>query len=179
MNKRLKNNGFSMIELIVIIAIMAVGVTAFSVSIATVVSNNARQVSTNIDALISKGITNSNYRSPWVYIEISISADGNSYIGRCFENSSTLQTDMLGPAENLGSTRVQIILNGFANPSITTANPLRIAFERGTGRMYEVTNVSTFTCAELTGRPEIEVGASRNYVVELVARTGGHSITRG
>lgn len=189
MKKRLHNKGYSLVEIIVVIAIMAVGIGAFSVSLVTIASNNARAVGNSLDVLISKAKTNSLYNTPLVYLRVAV--EGDNIVADIYENGSSSSSGVrLVPREVIGPSSVPVTLTGFHITSAQFAGgtPLILIFDRGTGEMYQVLEVGSGLGAKLplippdaSTRPQIRLGnpAGRNFVINLVAPTGGHEFASG
>lgn len=186
---KLNNKGYSLVEIVVVLAIMAIGVGIFSVSLAVISANNVRSCATDTDVLLSRGKVNANYREPMVYIEIS--DDGTNLIGNYYEagmitSDTTFDPGELKESKVLGANTISVDLTGFTDltGAPVTALPIYIAFMRGTGEMMQAVETGgSFTMIGFPGT-NAEIAMQWNttgtrYIIDLVPFTGMHEVRAG
>jgi|GEM_PF-1943936 len=191
MKKFTGNKGFSLIELLVVVAIMAIALTMISLSIAVVFSNNVRSAANSVDSVLSKAKVNANYRAPIVFVEFAVV--GENIIGRYYEGyvagEGTASGLTIGtPAtfrgyEVLGKSSINVSVTGFsANGTRDLAtNPIVIGIERGTGRLLEGTpDGGGYVFAPFSGtQAVISLGnTTSTYNINLTTFTGKHEVSR-
>jgi len=152
------NKGFTLIELMVVIAIIGVIVGAMTYSINSVSSTRAKKAASDLSALISqcRVDTLSGAPSP-TYLEVS--KDGEVYYGILHEGGAEKSK------QKLGGSGVNISWSPQTDDAV-----LKIGFSKATGAMDEK-NYKTCTSIAITS------GAG-SYTIKLVPETGHHSVGR-
>jgi prepilin-type N-terminal cleavage/methylation domain-containing protein len=152
------NKGFTLVELIVVVAIIGIIIGAMTYSINSVSSTRAKKVASDLSALISqcRVDTLSGAPSP-TYLEIS--KDGKVYYGILHEGGEEKAR------QKLGGSGVSISWS-----SQTEGDALKIGFSRATGAM-DVINYQN--CTSIT-----VISGAGSYTITLVPKTGYHSVGR-
>jgi prepilin-type N-terminal cleavage/methylation domain-containing protein len=171
---RMKSNkGFSLIELLVIIAIMGVGLGIAAMSIASLSAADVRRCAADMNSMLSKARVNSMYRGDPV-VEIRI--DGTDrVIGEYIENGVVMQSEFLG---RRGGYTVRIINPADGSPlqpplTAGSGGVIRIGFQRGTGRLMRGGTLVPSQAASIV----IERGPTR-YRIDFISATGRHTVER-
>lgn len=170
-----RNRGFSMIELIVVIALLGVAVTLVGGSISQIFSLDQRQCATELNSAISRCKVGAMSRAGDVYLKLSVSDDG--VFCTYYENDVQIEQQKIGkPALTLSYTD-----DAGNDHAITEAAPLYLSFTRTTGAFLKVGDaqklgddaavpaMSNYYCKT------IHIGA---YRVELIPVTGRHDVAR-
>lgn len=120
------HKGFTLIELIVVIAILGILATAAGMSISTVSSSRARKCVSSIDALLSqcRVTTLSGGKSPYLRLYVK----NGDYYGAVYTDDSPRGEEKLG-SDNLDLT----FSAGAVSPAISETQSLCLAFDRETG----------------------------------------------
>ena len=172
------NKGFSLVELIVVIALIGVLAALVAPTLQNLFSSEAKKCSSQINSLISKCKIFSMGRQGDVYIRIY--EENGNIMGDYVEGSNVIST------EQLGGSRAKVSAtdpNGAASYSITAATSLYISFNRATGglRFFGSSQPSAGSWPTGTiesGTAEIEVVAgTKTYTVEIISSTGRHGVS--
>lgn len=150
------NKGFTLVELIVVIAIVGViaGVVGLSSSFAA--ASNAKQAASDVSTMISKCRTGALSRTGDVYL--TIEKNGNETVCVYYEDGTKAATKTL-------PSRVSVTYktdNGVGSSQL----PMKLAFDRSTGAQKAI-----------DGRYITEIvltGGGRSYTITLVPSTGSH-----
>ena len=154
------NKGFSLVELIVVIAIIGIMATLAVTSIGPLISQRASNAASSANSLISKCKVFSMGREGEVYVRIYKAADGN-VLGEYWENGALIETEILGG----GSVQV--------SPESTF-----ISFKRATGGL-RIFGASQGNAAPNSGSCTISFSsAGKTYDVVIIASTGKHEVVR-
>ncbi|MDR2531042.1 MAG: prepilin-type N-terminal cleavage/methylation domain-containing protein [Oscillospiraceae bacterium] len=180
-----RNAGFSLVELIICVAILAVVIGLVGPSIASMWKSEARKCAFNIDSLISKCRTDSMSRgfvgyddtktpeenkiANKVYIRIYVKDDkvyGDTYFG-----TAKVNTDQLGGHRAAGSLEV--------NGTAVNDKGVFISFDRATGRLdvFDTTQASETPPSSLgtiSGNTYFTTGT---FKVTIIALTGKHEVS--
>ncbi|NLT14346.1 MAG: type II secretion system protein [Clostridiales bacterium] len=168
---RRNDRGFTLVEILVVVAIMGVLAGVLSLSLNTVFSSRARRCAYSTDAYIDMCRINTLSRAGNVYIELTLDGD-DRVVGSYYEDSDP--TDGVPPVlkstELLSGGGVEVIYKvGGTNYTLSSSTPLTLAFNRETGGLKPVSGTNYCT--------EIRVISGRTYTITLVPSTGGHYIS--
>ena len=170
-----KNRGFSLIEMVVVIAIMAILAAVMVPSLYSLFSSSTRGCATNIDSLLAKCQVYAMGRSDDVVVMIYKGDDGKIW-GEYLEGANA------GQIEQLGDSRVELLVTppSGAAYSPTGAQPLYVSFSRATGGLclFGSNRTATFTpTAGQIARIDI-TSAGKPYYVSIYATTGKHGVNQ-
>ncbi|ODU55285.1 MAG: hypothetical protein ABT01_06560 [Clostridium sp. SCN 57-10] len=168
-----RNKGFSMIELIVAIALLGIAVTLIGGSITQIFSLDQRQCANELNSAISRCKIGAMSRAGDVYLKLSVSGDG--VFCTYYENDTQTEQRKIGkPTLTISYTD-----DAGVNHTVTEAAPLYLSFVRTTGAFLKVGDAQRL--ADPAAAPAdyycetIHVGA---YRVELIPVTGRHDVAR-
>lgn len=156
------NKGFTLIELIVVIAIMGILLGVLGFSISTVSTAKQTECASGINTFISLCRTRCLSRAGNPYIIITRDAETGTIIGQYYEKGALINTETLGKKQvpvsyNLGTD------NSAAAVQLDGAAAIQISFARGTGALTTPSG----------GDLWIYVG---KYKIKVYALTGAHTI---
>jgi prepilin-type N-terminal cleavage/methylation domain-containing protein len=154
---REKNKGFSLIELIVVVALLAILSSIVASSLAPLFTTRARQAAMSADSLISKCKIYSMGRKGEVYVRIYTDANGK-IIGEYIEDTTLVETTVLG------SSGVKL-----------SVDEVYISFKRSTGGL-DVFGPDMTTPPTSTNAISFSSGG-KTYTITLLASTGRHEVT--
>lgn len=173
--------GFSLIELIVIIAIMAILGTFIFFSLSFASGQDARECANNLSTVLDKEKTYALTKSAETdcYVEISLGTDG--YFAEFFipKSATVRPTDpdpYISAEEKQIGKRAVVITCTFSDgttATITAGHPMTVTYDRVTGAVKEV-SVGTISgvCESIT------ITHGRTYSITLYSATGKHELTR-
>ncbi len=156
--------GFTLIELIVVMAIMVVVTGLVSLSVSAVNSATVKQSAVSVDYLISKCRAGCLGRSGNVYLTLSVDGSGN-IIGQYYENDALVSTDTL-PGQN-----IIVSCTTTTRTFELSDEPLTLSFDRSTGAQKSQSLTEEIYCTS------INFLSARSYTIKLVSLTGNHSLT--
>lgn len=201
-----KNSGFSLVELIVVIAIMAVMIGGGVITMRMLIGAEAKQTCKKMEAQLNDIKTGAMSRAGEYmivrYIEVNDSnkdamakagIDKSGYYAEkratTITNAENIVVDYSTDAEysRIGSKKVAIIANGsFSVDSSSITNALRIEYNRADGTLKNVQtgSVSGTGLADTFSGSDIELeklefqasGVGRKYVISFDKVTGKHTI---
>lgn len=151
------NKGFTLVELIVVMAIIAIFTAIVGLSISTLNSAKAERCAASVNSLISKCRADSLGRTGSSYLTISLDDKGNIVCEH--SDGANVSTDAF-PASG-----VSVLFTTTSTYALTTANSLTLSFDRSTGAQ----NSPSYTAITFT--------SGRTYTITLVPSTGYHKLT--
>ena len=154
----MKNRGFSLIELIVVIAIMAVALAVGGYALNAISLANAKNCATEIKTSLEKT------RS------LACSTDGDETMSLYRSSSGKVVIEKEGTTKEIGGKSVKVeyrVKDGDYQPIGSQANRLTFGFNRSTGGFNEGSTVENLkvtgggkiyilTCYKLTGKIKME-----------------------
>jgi len=169
-----KNKGFSLVEMMVTVAILGILVAVITPSLYTLFSSSTRGCATNLDSLLGKCQVYAMGRSENVVVMIYKADDGKIW-GEYIEG-----TTHIGQPEQLGDSRVALTATppGGSAYTPTKAQPLYISFHCATGglSLFGSDRDGVFTpSAGQLARIDI-TSAGKPYEVLIYATTGKHEV---
>lgn len=158
------NRGFTLIELIVVIAIMGILVAVVSTSTSVAVSARARGCSTQLADCLARTRISCLSRSGISYM--TVEKDGSKWVLTCYENGASNYTGGTSVyTQTVSGGGVDVSVDGTA---IADGGSAAFSFARGTGKLIQPNG---------TGNVEIIVsGGGSNRTITLTRSTG--AITR-
>lgn len=181
------NKGYSMIELLVIIALMGIIGAGLVYSFSLVTGQYARECASNLSATLDKARNYSFTKSASsdAYVEISLEAEG--YVATYYVPQSPIDSDAEpGTADykefekdSIGKKDVEIICNLADGSSfkISGAESLRIYYDRINGAFKEAARVSGATATKAFCK-SITVKRGKIYELAFYNATGKHTLER-
>lgn len=168
----LNNNGYSLIELIIVLAIIAIIMCTVFYSIILIFSANARSCANNIQRAIGDCKVTTMGKSS-AYMTLYRNAEGNLYTQMHVMNSSGVYED--SEAQKVGTQKVTVKYRaqGASETELLSGDEIEIWFDRSTGgfadnavhTFYEYIRVQggsknyKITMTELTGKSEVVADA--------------------
>ncbi|MDR0838365.1 MAG: prepilin-type N-terminal cleavage/methylation domain-containing protein [Oscillospiraceae bacterium] len=144
---RRDNRGYSLIELIVVIALLGILVGIVTSSLAPLLSARARRAAFSADSLIAKCKVFSMSRTGDVYVRIY--RDARGVVGDYYEGANLVETEILG-----------------SRGVVIAPDSATVSFNRATGGLKPGSD------AEIS----FSAGA-RTYTVTIITSTGRHGVT--
>lgn len=177
----MKNNkGFSLVELIVVVAIMAImgGFIFFSFGLIT--GQDARKCANNISTVLDKEKNYALTKSAEAdcYVEITLESDG--YYAEYFAPQKALGLAMISTdKQKIGKKTVLVSCyvndgsGGYTSKgTMATGSKLKIVYDRVSGEFKEVSLNGS------SGIEMIQIDKGRTYKIELFTATGKHTLKR-
>lgn len=164
------SRGFSLIEVIVITAIIAVCCGIIAASISSVSSSQARKCAEEMNALLSKCRICAMSRSADVYLKLYCDAKDNII-------AEYIEDGVIVSQEQLGNSRAHAayITDTRHDLSVAGTQPLCLSFKRETGALKTLLP-DGITEAGQQCTAIIFSGGGRTYVIHLVPTTGMHTL---
>lgn len=163
----INNSGYSLVELIIVIAIMAVLIGTVFYSISMIFGANAKTCANNIQRAIADcKVTTMGKKE--AYMELYRAADGNVYT-KLYVYEQTGATPVEEEPQKMGNNRVYV---GYIKPGETpdaatelnSGDSVTIKFDRSSGSFDKTAHDN---CAQIIVR-----GGSKNYAIEMTQLTG-------
>lgn len=177
----MNNKGFSLIELIVIIAIMGVLVGGASLGIGLVFSKDAMKCATRLNDSIYDARANSMYKAGEFKLIIDNSGSANTAtISQTDLTPATSDTVYLDGVDSGKKTTISAKFVTEAVPAGTAISlPVSVTFDKAKGNVYSVVDADEMTYGDGIIVFEIEPlrgNRNRKAKVQLVTTTGKHTI---
>lgn len=163
--KENRKKGFSMMELIVVIAIIGLFTALATIGFGYLKAGNVKSTAKTIDSTLNKLKldTMSKEEKPYMYLWQS----GNDYYMYCTTGAFSKDSDTVKKnAQRIGNANVKITVDG----SVLGSSPKTIAFKKGSGAFADSSDIKS------TIKVEEKDGTGTSYVINLVKDTGKHYI---
>ncbi len=179
MEQRNNTRGFSYIELMFTIAIVAALLTFVGSSINRIYALDAKKCANELDSMISSCKIGAMSRAGDVYLKIYVSDAGI--------NAEYYENDLLVSSEKMGKKTIQLTYvdsNGVEYTGVSAQHPLVISFARETGQQLDFADSAVL--ADVTGatmasdvfcQTILVISAGNTYRIEMIPSTGRHSVT--
>ena len=175
----MNNKGFSLIELIVIIAIMGVLVGGASLGIGLVFSKDAMKCATRLNDSIYDARANSMYKAGEFKLIIDNSGSANTAtISQTDLTPATSDTVYLDGVDSSKKTTISARFVTEAVPAGTAISlPVSVTFDKAKGNVYSVVDADGMTYGDGIIVFDITpLRGNRTAKVQLVTTTGKHTI---
>ena len=175
----MNNKGFSLIELIVIIAIMGVLVGGASLGIGLVFSKDAMKCATRLNDSIYDARANSMYKAGEFKLIIDNSGSANTAtISQTDLTPATSDTVYLDGVDSNKKTTISAKFVTEAVPAGTAISlPVSVTFDKAKGNVYSVVDADGMTYGDGIIVFDITpLRGNRTAKVQLVTTTGKHTI---
>ena len=179
MIKRSKQNrGFSLIEIIIVVALLGLFIAITAASLSLIFSTQASKCANDMNNLIAKCKMNSMSRQGNVCVEFI--KEGSNIEGRYYENGHLISTEIVG------NSRIAVSFTDTNGAEYQLGNqPLYISFNRSTASLKTLLESSqivkrddVFLFAPNVHCREISIKSNnKNYTIEIVPSTGKHYIS--
>ena len=176
---RINDFGFSLIELIVVIAIMGVMTGGIALGVGMAFSKDAERCATAINDAISRTRMDSMSRPDVYILKIETRTEGSKDINVCeitLDDGTIIDTINLDGDGNSKKTNIDVKFKSSAS-SLTL--PVTLQFDKQKGNIKKVTaNGADCTSEDILcfNVSAIRGNSSRNKSVQLITTTGKHSI---
>ena len=168
------NNGFSLIELIVIIAIMGVLVGGASLGISLVFSKDASKCATRLNDSIYEARANSMYKAGKFELIIDNSGDANV---ATISHSQTDGTPAISDTVYLDGVDLSAKFVTEAVPAVKELElPVTVTFDKSKGNVYSVADADRAYDDGIIVFDITPTRGNRTAKVQLVTTTGKHTI---
>ena len=175
----MNNKGFSLIELIVIIAIMGVLVGGASLGIGLVFSKDAMKCATRLNDSIYDARANSMYKAG--KFELSIDNSGSANVATISQTDLTPATSDTVYLDGVDSNKKTTISAKFVTEAVPAGTaislPVSVTFDKAKGNVYSVVDADGMTYGDGIIVFDITpLRGNRTAKVQLVTTTGKHTI---
>lgn len=172
----LKNDkGFTLIELIVVMAILAVCTGIIAASVSTVSSSSAQKCANELNSAISRCRVNAMSRSGTVYLKVYRDSDGN--VAEDYTESTAGGTSV--SSDTIGSSGCGVTFTTDAEHSLdTSGTALYLSFDRGTGALRTLQQDGAGGVRDADSQcTSISVsGGGRTFTIRFFPATGAHTL---
>lgn len=171
----LKNNkGFTLIELIVVVAILAACTGLVTASVSVIFSSGAAKCADGLNAAISKCRISAMSRSGSVYLRLYRNGASNHVMADYLENGVVKTSDDIG-SSSCGvtfDTDAEHTLGALGSGSV-----LCLTFDRDTGALVTLKSDGSQPADSIPQCGSIAVsGGGRTYKISFVPATGAHTL---
>lgn len=160
------NSGFSLIELIVVMAIIGIMAVVVGVTVSTSNSAKTEKTAASVNALISKCRAGALGRAVDVHLTISQDGSGN-IVCQYFEKGAIVSTETFN-GNNVSVSYTTQITDVSPVTVALLGNPLTLSFDRSTGAMKALSGNSYCKSIIFTG--------GRTYTIKIYPSTGAHEL---
>ena len=176
-----RNKGFSMIELIVVVAIIGIFTALASISFNYLKSGNVKAAAKTIDSTLSKLKLDTMSKEAKPYM--CLYREGNYYYMFC-TTADKAESPSTTNGEKIGNGNVKITINN--SKTIAEGEVVYIAFKKGSGAFTEEVKKSSgdittvhdgISDSDATIMVERADGSGTKYTIHMIKDTGKHYIT--
>lgn len=181
MRHKKDDRGYSLIELLMVIAIMAIFIGFITYSFALVSGKEAKKCANNISIALDKTKNYSLVKSGTNDVYLAIKKDGNNgYLAEYYFPKKPLSAEYrLYDSELISKKADEISCNVNGNVYMIEGNTeLRIFYDRITGAFKDAMVVSGGTKVEQGICSSIKVKRWKVYQLDLISSTGKHTINK-
>lgn len=166
--KQNRKKGFSMIELILVVAIMGLLTALSSISLEYIQTGNIKSAAKEVDSTLTKLKIDTMRQDEKPYMYIYQAGDG--YYMYCTANAFDPATNK-NVGTKIANTSIKITgCDTAGNETVLGASGcIKVAFKKGSGAFSSDTSIETI-------RIERSNGKGSKYEVKLVLETGKHSV---
>ena len=192
---RRDNRGLSLVELVVVIAIMAVLGAFFFLGSALLAGQYVKECANDISAALNKEKNYALTRSAMIDCYMELVYDTDAYYVRYYQPQNAIVTGtdsgdwILAEEEKVGKSNVDVVCtmknndgSGETTVPIRTGQSVKFVYDRISGAFKPavvsdggtsgIESVSTVFCTDIT------ISGGRTYKIEIYSATGKHVLTR-
>lgn len=163
---RFDNKGYTLVELIVVVAIMAVMIGFSVIGVRALVGPNLNKVSFALSSSLSKFRTTAMSQGQADVWEWRLEERSGVYYGVTYQNGTEYKKEEIGSNISISFT------SGTTSFDVNVSNPLILCFKKDTGSLVSVNGVSV-TDASLSSVSTITITyATRSAEVKVYSTTG-------
>lgn len=175
----MKNNkGFTLVELVIVVAIIAISITFVGATISSVFSYDNKKCIRSLDASISQCRVNAMSREGSPYMKVVRKEDG--IYCEFYEKGKQVSTEKIGKKK----VTLTIVPSWGGEWEVTQGKPLYLSFHRGTGSFMSLSGaenlenpsvpIEDIYCKKISAK-----GSQETISVVLVPPTGKHYVEKG
>ena len=161
---RKNNRGFTLVELIVVVTILAVVAAIVGVSVSAVSTANEKRCAAELDSIISMTKMKCLSRSGNVYVVIR--QEGNELVYDYYEGVDPAGGQLTDQDRLAKGVTVKYSIGGGTEKIISETETLTLKFNRTTGGLLQPSQTQ-----------DVLISVGSRYYVTIVALTGSHSRT--
>ena len=187
---RRDNRGLSLVELVVVIAIMAVLGAFFFLGSALLAGQYVKECANDISAALNKEKNYALTRSAMIDCYMELVYDSDAYYVRYYQPQNAIVTGtdsgdwILAEEEKVGKGNVDVVcrFDGRPDVRIGTGQSVKFVYDRISGAFKPavvsdggtsgIESVSTVYCTDIT------ISGARTYKIQIYSATGKHVLTR-
>ncbi len=178
----MRKKGFSLLELIVVVAMIGIAVGLISTSVSVVFSSNANQCAADINSLLSKCRVGAMSRTGPVFIKLTQESDG---IHAEYHDGGAVSDDVIG-GKRVSLTFWVKVGSVDTEYAVTDTGALYLSFNRETGALLPMSGAYVLaTGSAAAGLPESSTecctritatSGGQTRSVKLIPSTGSHRV---
>jgi prepilin-type N-terminal cleavage/methylation domain-containing protein len=172
-NAKRNNEGYTLVEILVVVALIGIALGVITMSLATLFSANAKKTAYNMSAMIAQARVNAMYKSAPVFVRFYI--DGDSIMGQYYEAGLPKTV-----AEVMGSDRVVVEFVTTDGTTVafdgTPGKEIYIGFDRLSGRLRAASDFASVSYTGGVSAIDLSSSASAIYEVSINPVTGKHEV---